>query len=113
MENIFELVDKKLKKLREQEAKQSTTNDKDPINNTGDEATLEKIINQLPTLLSRLEKFDQIIELDGLFKSVLEKTSLEDVPKTTIIAALAKALKDIAPASPTVTTKKPKPFTKK
>ena len=59
-------------------------------------------------MLSRLEKFDQIPELDGLFKSVLEKTSLEDVNKTTIIASLAKALKDIAPDSPTITTKKEK-----
>ena len=107
MENIFELVDKKLKKLREQEAK------KQPVINTGDELGLEKILNQLPALLSRLEKFDQIIELDGLFKSVLEKTSLEDVPKTTIIAALAKALKDISPASTTITTKKQKTPTEK
>jgi len=106
MENIFELVDKKLKKLREQEAKQ-------PVVNTSDETNLEKVIIQLPALINRLEKFDQIIELDGLFKAILEQTSLKDVNKQTIMVALKKALDDIAPGEPTLTTKKPKTPTKK
>jgi hypothetical protein len=100
MENIFELVDKKLKKLREEEAPSVT--------NTGDELGLEKIVIQLPVLINRLKKFDQIVELDGLFKAILEQTSLKDVSKQTIMGALAKALKEMAPGEPTITTKKEK-----
>ena len=100
MENIFELVDKKLKKLREAEAQS--------VSNTSDETNLEKIVIQLPVLINRLKKFDQIVELDGLFKAILEQTSLKDVSKQTIMDALRRALKEMEPDSPTVTTKKEK-----
>jgi hypothetical protein len=101
MENIFELVDKKLKKLREAEAevKSSTTN-------TSDEKTLGKTIIQLPALINRLKMIDQPIELDGLFAVILELTGLTDVNKQTVMLALKKALDELAPGEPTITTKK-------
>ncbi len=102
MENIFELVDKKLKKLREQEAK------KQPVVNTNDEKNLGKTMIQLPTLINRLKQFDQVVELDGLFKAILEQTSLKDVNKQTIMMSLKRALEEMTPGELTITTKKEK-----
>jgi hypothetical protein len=101
MENIFELVDKKLKKLREAEAKQ-------PVTNTSDEKNLGKILLQVPALVARLKNIDQVIELDGLFELILQQTNLTDVSKQTVMNALKKALEDMAPGEPTITTKKKK-----
>jgi len=110
MENIFELVDKKLKKLREAEAKQSKTNDKDAIN-TSDEKVLGKLLDKLPILTSRLQNIDQPIELDGLFIEILTETGLKNMSKQIIMNSLKTALEKLSPNNPTYSS--PKTLTKK
>ena len=95
MENIFESVDKKLKELRKVE-----------LNNTSDEQMLLALIDKSPALLNRLKLIGQPNELDGFFQILLNKTGIEDANKQTIILALRKALDDLAPGEPTITTKK-------
>ena len=103
MENILELVDKKLKALREAEVKKQQ-----PVKNTSDEKTLETILIKTPALINRLKTIDQVNELDGLFKMILEQTNLTDVNKQTVMMALKRALDEISPNEPTITTKKKK-----
>ena len=100
MENIFESVDKKLKKLREVGA------EKPSLTNTSDEKMLSALVDKLPTLIARLQNIDTPIELDGLFKIIVAKLGLKNANKQTVILALRKALKDLEPNEPTITTKK-------
>jgi hypothetical protein len=100
MENIFESVDKKLKKLREVGA------EKPSLTNTSDEKMLSALVDKLPTLIARLQNIDTPIELDGLFKIIVAKLGLKNANKQTVILALRKALEDLEPNEPTITTKK-------
>ena len=74
--------------------------------NTSDEKKLEDAIKQSSYIKSRLENIGTIQELDGFFKTVLSFTSIDDISKTNLITALRKAMEDINPGSPTITTKK-------
>ena len=107
MENIFESVDKKLKKLREVDAKNQSS-PKSSLTNTSDEKMLSALVDKLPTLIARLQNIDTHIELDGLFKIIVEKLGLKNANKQTIILALKRALDDLAPGEPTISTKKAK-----
>jgi hypothetical protein len=98
MENIFELVDKKLKQLREENAESTI--------NTSDEKALEKMLSQSPAILNRLKAIEQINELDGFFKVIIQKTNLNKVSKQTIMNSLRTALTSIAPDSQTISTNK-------
>ena len=100
MENIFESVDKKLKKLREVDA------EKPSLTNTSDEKMLSALVDKLPTLKARLQNVDQTNELDGFFTTFIEQLGLKNVNKQTVILALRKALENLAPDEPTITTKK-------
>ena len=107
MENIFESVDKKLKKLREVDAKNQSS-PKSSLTNTSDEKMLSALVDKLPTLKARLQKVDQTNELDGFFTTFIEQLGLKNVNKQTVILALRKALENLAPNEPTITTKKAK-----
>jgi len=98
MENIFESVDKKLKKLREVE-----------LNNTSDEKMLLDLIDKSPTLLARLKNINQPTELDGFFNTLLNKTGIKNANKQTVILALKKSLDTSSPDNPSFTA----PITKK
>jgi len=100
MENIFESVDKKLKKLREVGA------EKPSLTNTSDEKMLSALVDKLPTLKAKLKNVDQPIELDGFFKTFIEQLGLKNVSKQTVMLALRKALDNLTPGEPTITTKK-------
>jgi hypothetical protein len=93
MENVFESIDKKLKKLREVD-----------LNNTTDEQVLAKLLEKTPALLVKLKNISQPNELDGFFKIFIEKTGIEKANKQTIITALRKALEDLAPDDPNFTS---------
>jgi hypothetical protein len=96
MENIFESVDKKLKKLREVV--------EPPLNNTSDEKNLETALEKSPVLIARLKNIQQPNELDGFFQILLNKTGIEDSSKQMIILALRKALDNSSPDNPTFTS---------
>ena len=99
MENIFESVDKKLKKLRE------VVGNKEPsLNNTSDEKNLETALEKSPVLIARLKNIQQPNELDGFFQILLNKTGIEDSSKQMIILALRKALDNSSPNNPTFTS---------
>jgi len=76
--------------------------------NTPDETMLDKAIEINPSLIKRLQNISNPIELDGLFKIILSDTSLKEVPKSQIVNALVKALKEIEPTKTSITTVKPK-----
>jgi hypothetical protein len=67
---------------------------------------LSALVDKLPTLKDRLQNVDQTNELDGLFKIIVAKLGLKNANKQTVILALRKALEDLEPNEPTITTKK-------
>jgi len=71
--------------------------------NLPDEKRLQMAIDKSPLMLQRLKDIG-VTELDGLFSVILSKTKLEDTSKTVIIAAITRALKDLEPTKPTITT---------
>lgn len=75
--------------------------------NTPDEKRLKGAIEINTLMISRLNDIgDNVSELDGFFKTLLDFTSLNKVPKSTVVASLIKALKELSPESTTITTKK-------
>jgi hypothetical protein len=100
MENIFELVDKKLKKLREANSKNQTVS----LNNTSDEINLETALEKSPVLIARLKLIGQTNELDGFFQILLNKTGIKNANKQTIRLALQKALDNSSPDNPSYTS---------
>lgn len=75
--------------------------------NTADEKRLRDAIEINNLMISRLEAIgDNVGELDGFFKTILDFTSINNVSKSAIISSLVKALKELSPKLSTITTKK-------
>jgi hypothetical protein len=74
--------------------------------NTSDEKKVDRVIDLVPSVIQALGKIDGPLELDGLFKVIIGDTSLKNVPKSQIVAALNKALKELEPNGTTITTVK-------
>jgi len=73
--------------------------------NTSDEMRLKNALELSNMIKARLRDIgDNPTELDGFFKIVLDSTSVEEVSKAQIIAALNRALKEFDPEGTTITT---------
>lgn len=78
------------------------------IVNTTDEKSFQTALENDPAIKNKLNNITSIDKLDGIFKLILSKVSFKDIPKSNIITALSKALKELEPTSSTITTKKSK-----
>jgi hypothetical protein len=62
------------------------------LNNTPDEQTFSRRLDQASQLKQALELINMVGELDGIFKGILDSTKLDNVQKQQIIAAVKKAV---------------------
>jgi hypothetical protein len=74
------------------------------ITNTPDETNLGKAMEKAPNIIAKLKLINQPTELDGTFKLVLDYSELKNISKSTIIAALKRAMDELNPDSQTVNT---------
>ena len=100
------LTKKKLKEMVREMAKE--------VENTPDETNVGKALNVAPNVVAKLKLINQPTELDGTFKLVLDYSELKDISKSTIVAALRRALEELEPDSQTINTvgepEKPKAY---
>jgi hypothetical protein len=72
--------------------------------NTPDETNLGKAIGKSPNVVAKLNLINQPTELDGTFKLIIDYSELKNISKSTIIAALKRAMDELSPDSQTVNT---------
>jgi hypothetical protein len=72
--------------------------------NTPDETNLDKAVGKSPNVVAKLSLINQPTELDGTFKLVLDYSELKNISKSTIMAALKRAMDELSPDSQTVNT---------
>jgi hypothetical protein len=72
--------------------------------NTPDETNLGKAVGKSPNVVAKLSLINQPTELDGTFKLVLDYSELKNISKSTIMAALKRAMDELSPDSQTVNT---------
>ena len=98
---LTESVDNKLTKKKVKEMVREMA--KGTIN-TPDETNLNKAIGNAPNVVAKLSFIGQPTELDGFFKITLDFSELKNVSKSTIIAALKRAMDELSPDSQTINT---------
>ena len=74
------------------------------VTNTPDETNLGKAVGTAPNVVAKLKLINQPTELDGTFELVLDYSELKDVSKSTIMAALKRAMDELSPDSQAVNT---------
>ena len=77
---------------------------KPEVTNTPDETNLEKAISTAPNVMAKFKLIGQPPELDGAFKIALDFSELKDISKSTIVAALQRAMDELSPDSQAVNT---------
>ena len=99
---LAESVDNKLTrgKIREMVREMA----KPGVTNTPDETNLGKAVGTAPNVVAKLKLINQPTELDGTFELVLDYSELKDVSKSTIMAALKRAMDELSPDSQAVNT---------
>lgn len=98
---LAESVDNRLTKKKLKEMVREMAKD---VKNTPDETNFEKSLNAAPNVVAKLKLINQPTELDGTFKLVLDYSELKNISKTTIVAALRRALEELEPDSQTINT---------
>jgi hypothetical protein len=98
---LTESVDNKLTKKKVKEMVREMA--KGTIN-TPDETNLNKAIGNAPNVVAKLSFIGQPTELDGFFKIALDFSELKNISKSTIIAALKRAMDELGPDSQTINT---------
>jgi len=74
------------------------------ITNTPDETNLGKAVGIAPNVVAKLKLINQPTELDGTFELVLDYSELKNISKSTIIAALKRAMDELSPDSQAINT---------
>jgi len=74
------------------------------LQNTGDETNLQKAIDKNPTMRQSLSKINSANELDGALETITSYLGLQNMPKTTLLAAFKAALNNKAPEDSNITT---------
>ena len=74
------------------------------VTNTPDETNLGKAVGTAPNVVAKLKLINQPTELDGTFELVLDYSELKDVSKSTIMAALKRAMDELSPDSQAINT---------
>ena len=74
------------------------------ITNTPDETNLKKAVGIAPNVVAKLKLINQPTELDGTFELVLDYSELKNVSKSTVIAALKRAMDELSPDSQAINT---------
>ncbi len=98
---LTESVDNKLTKKKVKEMVREMA--KGTIN-TPDETNLNKAIGNAPNVVAKLSFINQPTELDGAFKVALDFSELKNVSKSTVIAALKRAMDELSPDSQAINT---------
>jgi hypothetical protein len=99
---LAESVDNKLTRGKIKEMVREMA--KPGITNTPDETNLGKAVGIAPNVVAKLKLINQPTELDGTFELVLDYSELKDVSKSTIMAALKRAMDELSPDSQAVNT---------
>jgi len=77
---------------------------KPEVSNTPDETNLGKAIGAATNVKAKLKLINQPTELDGTFELTLDYSDLKDIPKSTIMAALKRAMDELSPETSTINT---------
>jgi len=77
---------------------------KPEVTNTPDEKNLEKAIIAALNVVNKMEFISQSSELDGAFKILLDYAELKNISKSTIIAALKRAMDQLSPETSAINT---------
>ena len=77
---------------------------KPEVANTPDETNLGKAIGAATNVKAKLKLINQPTELDGTFELTLDYSDLKDIPKSTIMAALKRAMDQLSPETSTINT---------
>jgi len=77
---------------------------KPEVTNTPDEKNLEKAIIAALNVVNKMEFISQASELDGAFKILLDYAELKNISKSTIIAALKRAMDQLSPETSAINT---------
>jgi hypothetical protein len=74
------------------------------LKNTGDETNLQKALDKNPSVKQYLGKIGSANELDGALETITSYFGLQNMPKTTLIAAFKAALNHKAPQDSNIST---------
>jgi len=97
---LKEMLKNQLKGMLEEATDQSPVT----LQNTGDETNLQKAIDKNPTMRQSLSKINSANELDGALETITSYLGLQNMPKTTLLAAFKAALNNKAPEESNITT---------
>jgi hypothetical protein len=97
---LKEMLKNQLKGMLEEATDQSPVT----LQNTGDETNLQKAIDKNPTMRQSLSKINSANELDGALETITSYLGLQNMPKTTLLAAFKAALNNKAPEDSNITT---------
>jgi len=97
---LREMLKNQLKGMLEEATDQSPVT----LQNTGDETNLQKAIDKNPTMRQSLSKINSANELDGALETITSYLGLQNMPKTTLLAAFKAALNNKAPEDSNITT---------
>ena len=97
---LKEMLKNQLKGMLEEATDQSPVT----LQNTGDETNLQKTIDKNPTMRQSLSKINSANELDGALETITSYFGLQNMPKTTLLAAFKAALNSKAPEDSNITT---------
>jgi len=97
---LKEMLKNQLKGMLEEATDQSPVT----LQNTGDETNLQKAIDKNPTIKQYLGKIGSANELDGALETITSYFGLQNMPKTTLLAAFKAALNNKAPEDSNITT---------
>jgi len=97
---LREMLKNQLKGMLEEATEQTPVT----LQNTGDETNLQKAIDKNPTMKQSLSKINSANELDGALETITSYFGLQNMPKTTLLAAFKAALNNKAPEDSNITT---------
>jgi len=97
---LKEMLKNQLKGMLEEATDQTPVT----LQNTGDETNLQKAIDKNPTMRQSLSKINSANELDGALETITSYLGLQNMPKTTLLAAFKAALNNKAPEDSNITT---------
>jgi hypothetical protein len=97
---LKEMLKNQLKGMLEEATEQTPVT----LQNTGDETNLQKAIDKNPTMRQSLSKINSANELDGALETITSYFGLQNMPKTTLLAAFKAALNNKAPEDSNITT---------
>lgn len=72
--------------------------------NTADEKNLSKSLDKSPLVKQAMGRINSTNELDGSLETLISNLGLQNMPKSSILTAIKKALEDLAPKTNVIST---------